>query len=182
MEITLKKESKHIIRGGGLLNIYRNRDTIKQFWLIIDDFLTKHPTINIIIEPGSLIVAFSGYLISSIVDCDFTEDEKIANITLDTSRHNLFTWNKPNLIFPKRVESEKGIKCNINGCTCYELDFFVKDVFLDKKNLTLQQKFIFGPVGAYVKANSKSLHDYPFPNEYYFNKGNIESSEIENEC
>ncbi|WP_373894860.1 hypothetical protein ACUL41_16720 [Virgibacillus natechei] len=167
--------------GGGLINLYKKRESIKEFWSIIDVFLEKHPKINIVVEPGSLIVALSGYLISSIAELDYTIDGRKANITLDTSRHNLFTWNKPNLIFPKKVDNEKGFECNINGCTCYELDFFMRSVHLDINSIYPQQKFIFGPVGAYVKSNSKSLHDYPFPKEYYFSEGSIERNEVDDE-
>lgn len=157
--------------GGGLFNLYKKKEDVETFWCMINDFSNNHPELDLIIEPGNLILALSGYLVGTVGEISFIEDnDKMANLTLNVSRHNIFTWNKPNLIFPpKTVETNSNaVLCNINGSTCYELDFFVNGVFLDKNYLKFNSNFIFGPVGAYSKANSKQLHDYPFPKEYYF--------------
>lgn len=162
--------------GGGFFNLYKKKEDVETFWCMINDFSNNHPELDLIIEPGNLILALSGYLVGSVGDISFIEDNnKIANLTLNVSRHNIFTWNKPNLIFPpKTVENNiNAVLCNIHGSTCYELDFFVNNIFLDKNYLKINSNFIFGPVGAYSKANSKHLHDYPFPKEYYFIEGNI---------
>lgn len=162
--------------GGGLFNIYKKREDVETFWRMINDFSNAHPKLYLIIEPGNLLLAMSGYLIASVGDVSFNENNnRIANLTLNVSSHNIFTWNRPNLIFPKKsVENNPdAVLCNIYGATCYEMDFFVTDFLLDKKHLKIDSKFIFGPVGAYVKANAKNLHDYPFPKEYYFIEGNI---------
>lgn len=160
--------------GGGLLNLYKNRTSIQEFWQQINEFCNRHTNLRVIIEPGNLLLAFCGYLVGSLEDIDFNE-ESSANLTLNISRHNIFTWNKPNLIYPPRSTeiSSNTALCNINGCTCYELDYFCRNIVLDKKYLINGTKFIFGPVGAYVKANSKRLHDYLFPEELYFVEGKL---------
>lgn len=150
--------------GGGLNNLYcSDVQNLKMFWDKISIFSKKinlKQKVDIIFEPGTLLMLYSGYLITTVTEV-LIENE-IQQLVVDASAFNLTSWFRPNLIFPKQASDS--IKTEIYGCTCFENDFFTKTAVLPK--LKVGDRLLFYPVGAYVSSVARKLHMLPVPNEF----------------
>ncbi|MDC3424429.1 hypothetical protein NC797_07895 [Aquibacillus sp. 3ASR75-11] len=156
--------------GGGLLDLILKDNMpwlIKEIKEIQRDFF-EDKKINFIIEPGGGLIHLCGILITKVISADYYED--INNIVVDTSSYNLNHWFKPKLL-THTSNNHSRVKTNIYGTTCYEGDYFSLERIT--KKLSMKDKLLFYPVGAYSKSNHTKLHGFSFPKEYYFSKTNI---------
>lgn len=112
------------------------------------------PKSNIYIEPGQIIVANCGVLTSKVL----WKKEDV--IILDTSSFNISSWYKPYLICPKYKKGNTSIIGNTNTSD----DVFIKDMHIDESI----NKVLFAFTGAYYKTTHRNLHNYEFPNEFYY--------------
>lgn len=149
------KQIKAINLGGGQLAtlLLSNAQKVKNFVKFIKSI---YPNACIEVEPGQLIVAYSGFLISKVIG------KSKDYIVLSNSAFNLSSWYKPFLIYPKNERGDGKIIGNTN----WQEDIFVRDI--DVSHLKLNDKLIFVFLGAYFKTTSRHLHGYKFPREIYY--------------
>lgn len=153
--------------GGGFLKILSDSENFKTVKIILQEFCNKYNFCKIIIEPGNSFVRSSAVLVSEVLSADNFSDGKYCfrNIVVDSSAYNLLSWTKVQLISSTTRSNEKKLH-NIYGNTCYELDIFSEKVYTHK--LSIGDRVLFFPVGAYIENNSRQLHMLDFPEVHYF--------------
>lgn len=149
------KQIKRVNLGGGQLAtlLLSNASEAKELVSFIKSICSNA---CIEVEPGQLIVAPSGFLISKVIS------KSKDYVVLNNSAFNLSSWYIPFLINPKSKEGNGKILGNTN----WQEDIFVKNV--DISSFKLNDKLIFGFLGAYFKTTSRYLHGYKFPREIYY--------------
>lgn len=163
----LLSDIQEVNLGGGLLDLIMKGDLpwlMKEIQNIQKDYF-RDENVNFVIEPGSALVNLCGFLITKVISADYSKD--IRNIVVNTSSYNLNHWFKPKLL-THTSKKQTTFKTNIYGTTCYEGDYFCLDKLI--KELNIEDKLLFFPVGGYSKSNHTKLHGLPFPAEYYFNE------------
>lgn len=167
-EYSIYNNIKRISLGGGLNNLYFKDKNSTEYWSIVEHFsneVNSKTDVDIIIEPGFLMMSLCGFLISSV--CSIKQVNDIYKyVTLDSSAFNLFSWYKPDIIYPKKAENQKQ-KVNFYGRTCFENDVFVKNTSIPIENIG--DKVVLTPVAGYCTSSCRHLHMIPSPNEYFCN-------------
>lgn len=152
--------------GGGLTYLYSDELEVRKSWeivkeniLLINNKLKRE--VKLVIEPGMLVLAMSGYLYSKVQSSDLVNNKRI--VTLDCSAWNLTQWAYPVLV--KNYSSSRNfVEHTIVGNTCYENDIFISSV--NDRMLNINDGLLMTPVGAYVTSMARSMHGYPLPNEW----------------
>lgn len=153
--------------GGGFLKILANQISLDIVQSLLRDFCDRHSSRKIIIEPGNAFVRSSAVLVTEVNSVDIVRDKEyyFRNIVVDSSAYNLLSWTRVQLISSTSKSTEKEYH-NIYGNTCYEFDIFSEKCYTNK--ISVGDKILFYPVGAYVENNSKQLHMFSFPEIHYF--------------
>lgn len=164
----LYKDVEVINIGGGLTYLYSNEKEVKKTWTIVSEFAKEcneilNKKIRIIIEPGMLLMAMSGYLYTKVCSSDFSPNTGIKNITLDSSAWNLTYWT-PQILIHNYTLNESKEEHMLFGNTCYEHDLFIESCYTN--TLDIGDKILLSPAGAYVSSMARSLHGYPIPQEW----------------
>ncbi|KMJ56023.1 hypothetical protein AB685_24140 [Bacillus sp. LL01] len=154
--------------GGGLTYLYSNEKEVKKTWQIVSKVMKRinrqmNREIKVVIEPGMLMLALSGYLYSTVCSSDLDGD--IRSITLNSSAWNLTEWAYPEVIACYTANTDKE-RHNLYGNTCYENDVFIRSSINIK--LEVGDAVLLTPVGAYVSSMARTLHGYPVPDEWIF--------------
>ncbi|MET4559860.1 diaminopimelate decarboxylase [Lysinibacillus parviboronicapiens] len=159
--------------GGGLTYLYSDETEVKKSWetvkeniLLINKGFNRE--IKVVIEPGMLVLAMSGYLYSKVQSSDFVNNKRI--VTLDCSAWNLTHWAYPVLVqsYSDSINAEEH---TIAGNTCYENDIFISSE--NHRILKINDGLLMTPVGAYVASMARSMHGYPLPNEWILKDDNF---------
>lgn len=148
--------------GGGLYMLYKSdMNERNMFWRIVSGFakeINERQRIDIVFEPGTLLVMESGFLVCTALDSWVERNKQV--VILDSSAFNLFSWYLPNLLYPPDIS---GVKTMICGCSCFEDDIFVreKEIPIVKRG----DRLVFSHVGAYATSMNRHLHQLPPPEE-----------------
>lgn len=156
--------------GGGLTYLYSDNSEVIKSWDIVREHVIKmnnilNKKIKIIIEPGMLILAMSGYLYSKIQSSDLHNNKR--SISLDCSAWNLTYWSYPILVH-SYSDSTNIEDHALYGNTCYEKDVFIKSV--QHKSLNINDGVLLSPMGAYVSSMARNMHGFPLPTEWILKK------------
>lgn len=147
--------------GGGTVA----KDILIQEELITRQFLRTvkkwFPNASLLVEPGSLLVAPTGFLVTQVIENSGNE------AILNSSPFNLSSWYKPILIWPKLPAGEGAIFGNTN----LQGDTFKERV--DLSSCFVGENLIFGMAGAYYSSTHRELHGYQFPEEQYWPMANL---------
>ncbi|MFJ3390398.1 MULTISPECIES: hypothetical protein [Lysinibacillus] len=154
--------------GGGLTYLYSDEIEVKKSWEIVKEYVLQinrqlNREVKIVVEPGMLILAMSGYLYSKVQSSDLSINKRI--ITVDCSAWNLTYWAYPYLVHSysdsMNTTEEEHV---IFGNTCYEKDVFISSV--RHKPLKINDGLLMNPVGAYVNSMARNMHGYHLPDEW----------------
>ena len=162
-------ELRLINLGGGFIDLLTSNklgDFIHFIDSLKEKFFAENNDIKFIIESGSALTFYSGFLVTKVL----TVDEKGGNsiVVVDSSAHNLLRWIKPIPLLTKGKDYSKK-RTTIYGNTCFENDIFSKEIIFSQ--LDIDDKIVFFPVGSYSHSNYSNLHCLPFPEEkYYYDK------------
>lgn len=153
--------------GGGFHNLFIE-NKLEIFFDNLYKMLCKfniQNTVTIVIEPGYLIVNYSGFLFSTVISSYI--ENNVQNLSIDCSIYKNTLWFKPKIltILTNTNKNDKIFTTNIFGNTCFEEDKY--DYDLSYKKINIGDKIIFYPVGAYVKSNHSNLHGDKFIKEVY---------------
>lgn len=163
---------KTINLGGGFLNLLIDDKLsyIADFIEILkEQYFNINDNIQFIIEPGSAISIFSAYLLTEVLNIKNSDGKN--SVVLNASSYNLSKWVNPIPIYYTSQSQQKKLY-EIDGNTCYEKDIFLKDVSL--KEMSINDKIILFPFGAYTRSNYSNLHSMSLPLEAYYENGVIE--------
>lgn len=155
---------KEINIGGGFTRIYNNRIEWNEFCNLMNAWKERHLDRSFYIEPGMLLVGPAGFLLTEIVSINKSD------IILNTSAWNLFSWYIPKMIANTSKHKDTR-KYRVFGNSCYEKDIFNEEI--DTNILSVGDKLIYYPVGAYVTSMKKNLHNFPRIQEDFYYKGEI---------
>lgn len=155
--------------GGGLTYLYANPENVQEAWSRVAEFhrssLRKGRQIKVIVEPGMLIAALIGVLVTEVRAADFDHVRRGRLVVLDASAWNLMGWSQVQYVQPLLGGQPKPDALHfLYGCTCYEQDIFVENVHLP--TLDVGDRVLLGPVGAYGTSMARSLHGLENPREY----------------
>ncbi|MGM0751825.1 MAG: diaminopimelate decarboxylase family protein [Bacillota bacterium] len=152
--------------GGGITYLYSNADEVKKTWALVGESIRRinaslQKKIRVVIEPGMLLLAMSGYLYATVRSSDVMNGKRA--VTLDSSAWNLTYWSYPQVVHSYTLNQEEEIH-DIYGNTCYEHDVFVKN---SKHAILISgDRLLLTPVGAYVTSMARNLHGFPLPEEW----------------
>lgn len=168
LEININKfpDLEVINLGGGITYLYSNADEVKKTWALVGASIRRinaslQKKIRVVIEPGMLLLAMSGYLYATVRSSDVMNGKRA--VTLDSSAWNLTYWSYPQVALCYTQNQEEEVH-DIYGNTCYEHDVFVKN----SKHAILKSgdRLLLTPVGAYVTSMARNLHGFPLPEEW----------------
>ncbi|VXC36613.1 conserved hypothetical protein [Bacillus sp. 349Y] len=152
--------------GGGLTYLYSDQEEAKNVWKMVATYVediqcTLGRSIKLMVEPGMLLMAMCGYLLSSVRSSDWGNDSR--NVTLDASAWNLMYWSYPVLVkaYTQNVEEEIH---TLYGNTCYEKDIFIQSSI--NPRLETGDRVLLAPAGAYVTSMARNMHGFPVPMEF----------------
>ncbi|NMH68112.1 hypothetical protein HF072_04900 [Bacillus sp. RO3] len=152
--------------GGGITYLYSDSEEVKKTWALVGASVKRineklQKNIRVVIEPGMLLLAMSGYLYTTVRSSDVVDGKRV--VTLDSSAWNLTYWSYPQVARCYNSSQEEEVH-DIYGNTCYEHDVFLKN----SKHATLTQgdRVLLTPVGAYVTSMARNLHGFPLPEEW----------------
>ncbi|MDO4605378.1 MAG: hypothetical protein Q4B23_05310 [Helcococcus sp.] len=165
--LNMLDEINEINIGGGFHNLFIE-GKLEIFFDNLYKMLCKfniQNTITVVIEPGYLIVNYSGFLFSTVTSSYI--ENSIQNVSIDSSIYKNTLWFKPKIltILTNMSKNDNLFTTNIFGNTCFEDDKY--DYDLNYKKIDRGDKIIFYPVGAYVKSNHSNLHGDKFMKEIY---------------
>lgn len=143
----------HKLNFGGSWDYLADNNQMESAFNLIANNFSQY---SLIIEPGSLLVRTSGILVSTVLDSETN------GVLVDASQFNLSSWFKPKII-GSTSNSKNIVSCRINGITCYENDTFGN---YTGKQLTIGDKMLFYPVGAYYVTTRRNLHNLSFPEQF----------------
>lgn len=151
---------------GGGFNKLLISDNLGGFFERLSHLLThtikKVKISTVIIEPGLALSLYSGFYFAEVLDVSITDNTQM--IVIDTSKNKFFPWHNPVIITGKA--GNKAYETKIYGNTCYEDDVFFFDGDLPK--VTVGQRLMLFPAGAYVSSNFSNLHGIPMPKEVVY--------------
>ena len=160
---------KVINLGGGLLEIFSNPTILDETLNKARKLLLKYKNINkdlkIIMEPGSAIMQFCGYLLTTVVNSG-TKKGKYADtyVEVDSSAWSLSPWGRHESINLNNF-STNNIKTDVEiyGNTCYEFDMFSsasenKPLVHRIAPIQVGDKLLFSSFGAYTATNQRDFN------------------------
>jgi diaminopimelate decarboxylase len=161
--------------GGGLLELYRDRRGAQDLWrtlaVLVDSAeQSLGKRLEVIVEPGMLLLASAGYLVTGVVAVDkHPSGTDIA--VVDASAWNLVHWYRA--WFAGQVpERESRRRYAIAGCTCYERDYFA--IGVDAATLAVSDRVVFGGMGAYATSMARTMHGLSVPDEWLLTHAGLE--------
>lgn len=162
---TVFSEVSSVNLGGGLTYLYAFPGRARAAFAEIANGLTgEQKALRIAIEPGMLLTALAGTLLTRVLDVRSGGHGGTRHVTVDASAWNLATWSAPRVwgIFPARdTPSELH---DLAGTTCYEQDYFVRRSLLPA--LQIGDRVLLSGFGAYAASMARSSHGMAVPREW----------------
>lgn len=159
--------------GGGLTYLYSDENEVTKTWDILEGVIKRinkllNRQVKVIIEPGMLLMAMCGYLVSTVLTSDVEGNHRI--VTLDSSAWNLMYWTPPILVYTYTNNLIKDMH-KICGSTCYEKDIFIQSNYNER--LDIGDRVLLAPAGAYVTSMARNMHGFPLPDEWILNNNRL---------
>jgi len=148
--------------GGGYLF---NQIADHQPFINVVKQLKEDYQLEVIIEPGKMVVDNAGYLLTTVIDSFVSDGKTIA--VLDTSvNHNpeVFEYQRQLELYEQDTNGSYSIV--LAGCTCLAGDIFGEYQF--NKPLAVGDKLIFKQVGAYSLIKANRFNGYNLPDIYQY--------------
>ncbi len=163
--------------GGGLgidyfnYNLSRDEELIKQYAELLKDLQGRHPNLQLMLEPGRVLVGRSAILVTQIQYIKKNGSTWFA--VVDTGMNHLLRpalYEAHHQIWPLETKEIPSKTYSVAGPICESTDILATNV-----QLAIQEDDCLAILdcGAYGMSMSSSYNLHDFPTEYYFENGKI---------
>ncbi|MCX7087736.1 MAG: carboxynorspermidine decarboxylase [Methylococcales bacterium] len=123
--------------------------------------------LEVYIEPGKAVVEQAGYLVSSVIDCFYSDGKQV--VVLDTSINHhpeVFEYQQQPILLEQQAGGRYAAL--LVGSTCLAGDVFGEYQF--EQPLGLGDRVVFDNVAAYSLIKANRFNGYPLPDIYTLNQ------------
>ena len=170
--------------GGGLAALYADRRRAQTGWMALADAVRRIAAALgrapcVVVEPGMLISAMAGVLVTEVRAVERRRDEGRIIVTVDSSAWALLPWSVPRLLASVPERPGPRVTVGIAGSSCYERDWLVEETKMPLPRPG--DRLVVSAAGAYVTSMARSIHGYETPEEWLLDHTRLEPARARHE-